>query len=299
MIVVEEESNMDNEHRPESQEPKKGYLQKDEETYFSNKPQLEAPSYSPGKSLKGKLAVITGGDSGIGAATAILFAKEGAQIILIHYESDTDAEETAERISEVGVKPLIFSADIGNEDSINKLVEKIRAKFQRIDILVNNAGEQHVHEHFQDITSEEFIRTLQTNILGMFMLTKGLFPSFNQGASIINTTSITAYAGAPELIDYSASKGAIVSFTRSLSQNKDFLKKEIRVNAVAPGPIWTPLIPSTFNDEQLKSWGKTTPLGRAGQPYEVAPAYLYLATAASRYVTGQTIHVNGGTIVNG
>lgn len=284
--------------RPQSQEPKKDYLINDQETSFKKQPQLEDPNYSPGKSLQGKVAVITGGDSGIGAATAILFAKEGAKVLLVHYESDEDAQTTAARIKEVGPEAEIFSVDLGDEDAVNLLLDRIKQRFDQIDILVNNAGEQHVHEHFEDITAQEFTRTLQTNILGMFMLTKGLFPWLSENAAIINTASITAYAGAPELIDYSASKGAIVSFTRSLSQNKDVLKRKIRVNAVAPGPIWTPLIPATFNDEQLKSWGKT-PLGRAGQPYEVAPAYLYLASSAGQYVTGQTLHVNGGKIVNG
>lgn len=290
---------MSDEHGPKSQEPKKGYLQKDEDAYLSEQPKLEADDYAPGQSLKNKIAVITGGDSGIGAATAILFAKEGAQVVLVHYESDADAERTAQRISEVGKEPVVFATDIGDEGAVAELASKITEKFPKIDILVNNAGEQHVHEHLQDITAAEFTRTFQTNVLGMFMLTKALFMSLSQNAAIINTASITAYAGSPTLIDYSASKGAIVSFTRSLSQNKDVLEKGIRVNAVAPGPIWTPLIPSTFNEDQLKTWGKTTPMGRAGQPYEVAPAYLYLASSASQYVTGQTVHVNGGKIING
>ncbi|MBE4710731.1 SDR family oxidoreductase [Limosilactobacillus fermentum] len=290
---------MSDEHGPKSQEPKKDYLQKDEDAYLSEQPKLEADSYAPGQSLKNKIAVITGGDSGIGAATAILFAKEGAQVVLVHYESDADAERTAQRISEVGKEPVVFDTDIGDEDAVAELASKITEKFPKIDILVNNAGEQHVHEHLQDITAAEFTRTFQTNVLGMFMLTKALFMSLSQNAAIINTASITAYAGSPTLIDYSASKGAIVSFTRSLSQNKDVLERGIRVNAVAPGPIWTPLIPSTFNEDQLKTWGKTTPMGRAGQPYEVAPAYLYLASGASQYVTGQTVHVNGGKIING
>lgn len=290
---------MSDEHGPKSQEPKKDYLQKDEDAYLSEQPKLEADSYAPGQSLKNKIAVITGGDSGIGAATAILFAKEGAQVVLVHYESDADAERTAQRISEVGKEPVVFDTDIGDEGAVAELASKITKKFPKIDILVNNAGEQHVHEHLQDITAAEFTRTFQTNVLGMFMLTKALFMSLSQNAAIINTASITAYAGSPTLIDYSASKGAIVSFTRSLSQNKDVLERGIRVNAVAPGPIWTPLIPSTFNEDQLKTWGKTTPMGRAGQPYEVAPAYLYLASGASQYVTGQTVHVNGGKIING
>lgn len=187
---------MPHEHGPKSQKPKKDYLQKDEDAYLSEQPKLEAYDYAPGQSLKDKFAVITGGDSG-------------------------------KRISEVGKEPLVFATDIGSEDAVVELADKIAEKFPKVDILVNNAGEQHVHEHLQDITAAEFIRTFQTNVLGMFMLTKALFMSLSQHAAIINTDSITAYAGAPTLIDYSASKGAIVSFTRSLSQNKDVLEKGI------------------------------------------------------------------------
>ncbi|WP_260155809.1 SDR family oxidoreductase [Lentilactobacillus buchneri] len=243
--------------------------------------------------------LITGGDSGIGAATALLFAKEGADIVLVHYQSDQDAQKIADKILKIGRRVLVLAGDIADEGFIKKITAETSQKFGHVDILVNNAGEQHVHEHFLDIPMSEVTRIFKTNVIGMFMLTKAIFPLFREGGSIINTTSITAYAGSPVLVDYSASKGAILSFTRSLAQNEDILEKKIRVNAVAPGPIWTPLIPATFTSEQLKTWGKSNALKRPGQPYEVAPSYLFLATNASEYVTGQTIHVNGGEIVNG
>lgn len=284
---------------PNSQEPKQGYLMDDQTQNLTPIPQLEDSSYEPSNKLRGKIALITGGDSGIGAATALLFAKEGADIVLVHYQSDQDAQKIADKILKIGRRVLVLAGDIADEGFIKKITAGTSQKFGHVDILVNNAGEQHVHEHFLDIPMSEVTRIFKTNVIGMFMLTKAIFPLFREGGSIINTTSITAYAGSPVLVDYSASKGAILSFTRSLAQNEDILEKKIRVNAVAPGPIWTPLIPATFTSEQLKTWGKSNALKRPGQPYEVAPSYLFLATNASEYVTGQTIHVNGGEIVNG
>ncbi|MDM7494049.1 SDR family oxidoreductase [Lentilactobacillus kefiri] len=284
---------------PNSQEPKQGYLMDDQTQNLTPIPQLEDSSYEPSNKLRGKIALITGGDSGIGAATALLFAKEGADIVIVYYESDKDANNIAKRIREIGRQVLVLSGDIADEGFIKKITAETSQKFGHVDILVNNAGEQHVHEHFLDIPMSEVTRIFKTNVIGMFMLTKAIFPLFREGGSIINTTSITAYAGSPVLVDYSASKGAILSFTRSLAQNEDILEKKIRVNAVAPGPIWTPLIPATFTSEQLKTWGKSNALKRPGQAFEVAPSYLFLATNASEYVTGQTIHVNGGEIVNG
>lgn len=284
---------------PNSQEPKQGYLMDDQTQNLTPIPQLEDSSYEPSNKMRGKIALITGGDSGIGAATAILFAKEGADIVIVYYESDKDANNIAKRIREIGRQVLVLSGDIADEGFIKKITAETSQKFGHVDILVNNAGEQHVHEHFLDIPMSEVTRIFKTNVIGMFMLTKAIFPLFREGGSIINTTFITAYAGSPVLVDYSASKGAILSFTRSLAQNEDILEKKIRVNAVAPGPIWTPLIPATFTSAQLKDWGENNALKRAGQPYEVAPSYLFLATNASEYVTGQTIHVNGGEIVNG
>lgn len=284
---------------PENQEPKKDYLMDDQETKFDKKPQLEDTAYKGSQQLKDKVALITGGDSGIGAATALLFAKEGADIVLVHYESDQDAKRTADRIEELGRKVVVLSGDVGTEEFAEKIAAKVKEKFGHIDVLVNNAGEQHVHEHFLDIPAAEITRTFQTNIIGMFLLTQKILPLINDHGAIINTSSITAYKGNPLLIDYSSTKGAIVSFTRSLSQNQDILDRKIRVNSVAPGPVWTPLIPATFNEEQLKNWGKGNSMQRAGQPYELAPSYLFLATKASQFIAGQTIHVNGGTVLNG
>ncbi|KEP87539.1 MULTISPECIES: SDR family oxidoreductase [Lactobacillaceae] len=281
------------------QEPKKDYLINDTEKELKHAPLLEDPNYIPAHKLEGKVAIITGGDSGIGAATAILFAKEGADIVIVYYESDKDANNIAKRIREIGRQVLVLSGDIADEGFIKKITAETSQKFGHVDILVNNAGEQHVHEHFLDIPMSEVTRIFKTNVIGMFMLTKAIFPLFREGGSIINTTSITAYAGSPVLVDYSASKGAILSFTRSLAQNEDILEKKIRVNAVAPGPIWTPLIPATFTSEQLKTWGKSNALKRPGQAFEVAPSYLFLAAEENKYITGQTIHVNGGSVVNG
>ena len=284
---------------PNSQEPKQGYLMDDQTQNLTPIPQLEDSSYEPSNKLRGKIALITGGDSGIGAATALLFAKEGADIILVHYQSDQDAQKIADKILKIGRRVLVLAGDIADSIFIKKIVTETTHIFKKIDVLINNAGEQHVHQHFTDISSSEVVRTFETNFLGMFKLTQAMLPLLNQHGSIINTTSITAYAGSPLLIDYAATKGAILSFTRSLAQNEDILKHQLRVNAVAPGPIWTPLIPATFTSAQLKDWGENNALKRAGQPYEVAPSYLFLATNASEYVTGQTIHVNGGEIVNG
>ncbi|RYL95194.1 SDR family oxidoreductase [Sporolactobacillus sp. THM7-4] len=262
-------------------------------------PEIEDENYVPSGKLKDKTAIITGGDSGIGQATAILFAKEGADVAITYYESEDDATATVKRIRELGRKGTAFKGDVGEEAFAKDVVERVKEEFGKIDILVNNAGEQHVMESIRDISASQLDRTFRTNIFSMFYFVKAALPYLPSGASIINTASINAYKGNPVLLDYTSTKGAIVSFTRALSQNKEILSKKIRVNGVAPGPIWTPLIPATFPESQLEKFGKKTPLGRAGQPCELAPAYLYLACKDSSYVTGQVIHVNGGTVVNG
>ncbi len=249
--------------------------------------------------LKGKKTLITGGDSGIGQAAALAFAKEGADVAIVYFESDQDADFTENRIKELGQKALVFKGDVGDESFAKETVAKVIAEWGALDVLVNNAGEQHYQEKIGDITAEQLDRTFRTNIFGMFYMTKAAMPHLSEGASIINTSSITAYRGSSTLLDYSATKGAIVSFTRSLSQNSEVTEKKIRVNSVAPGPIWTPLIPATFPEKKLEKWGKDGALERPGQPYELAPAYVYLASSDSSYVTGQTIHVNGGVVVNG
>ncbi|MCO4851400.1 SDR family oxidoreductase [Bacillus vallismortis] len=249
------------------------------------------------RKLEGKTAIITGGDSGIGRAVSVLFAKEGANVVIVYLNEHQDAEETKQYVEKEGVKCLLIAGDIGYEAFCNDVVMQASQAFPSIDILVNNAAEQHVQPSIEKITSHQLVRTFQTNIFSMFYLTKAVLPHLKKGSSIINTASITAYKGNKKLIDYSATKGAIVTFTRSLSQS--LVQQGIRVNAVAPGPIWTPLIPASFSAKEVEVFGSDVPMERPGQPVEVAPSYLYLASDDSTYVTGQTIHVNGGTIVNG
>ncbi|WIL37092.1 SDR family oxidoreductase [Bacillus stercoris] len=249
------------------------------------------------KKLEGKTAIITGGDSGIGRAVSVLFAKEGANVVIVYLNEHQDAEETKQYVEKEGVKCLLIAGDVGDEAFCNDVVGRASQAFPSIDILVNNAAEQHVQPSIEKITSHQLLRTFQTNIFSMFYLTKAVLPHLKKGSSIINTASITAYKGNKTLIDYSATKGAIVTFTRSLSQS--LVQQGIRVNAVAPGPIWTPLIPASFAAKDVEVFGSDVPMERPGQPVEVAPSYLYLASDDSTYVTGQTIHVNGGTIVNG
>jgi NAD(P)-dependent dehydrogenase (short-subunit alcohol dehydrogenase family) len=267
------------------------------ESEMNPRPVSVDPNYKSAGKLTGKTAIITGGDSGIGKSIAIYFAKEGADVAIIYLEEHQDAEETKGLIEAEGRKCLLFSGDIGNEDFCKETVKKTIDQFGKIDILVNNAAEQHPQKSLLDITSAQLERTFQTNIYSYFYMSKMVLPHLKQGASIINTSSITAYQVNEQLLDYSATKGAIVTFTRSLA--KSLAPQGIRVNGVAPGPIWTPLIPSTFSENQVESFGTDTPMGRAGQPYELAPCYVYLASDDSSYVSGQILHVNGGTIVNG
>lgn len=260
-------------------------------------PQTVDPNYKGSDKLKGKVVLITGGDSGIGKSAAIYFAKEGASVAIVYLEEHEDAEKTKEAIQAEGQECLLISGDIGSETFCKDAVRKTLDKFGQIDVLVNNAAEQHPQKSLLDITAEQLEKTFRTNIFSFFHLTKAVLPHLKKGSSIINTASITAYEGNEQLIDYSSTKGAIVSFTRSLA--KSLAGQGIRVNGVAPGPIWTPLIPSTFSADKVSKFGSNTPIGRAGQPYELAPAYVYLASDDSSYVSGQMIHVNGGTIVNG
>jgi NAD(P)-dependent dehydrogenase (short-subunit alcohol dehydrogenase family) len=255
------------------------------------------PNYKGSGKLKNKTAIITGGDSGIGKSVSIYFAKEGADIVIVYLNEHQDAEETKKRIEAEGKKCLLMAGNIGDEAFCQEVIKKTIDQFGKIDILVNNAAEQHPQNSLLDISAEQLEKTFKTNIFSYFYLTKAALPHLQKGSSIVNTASITAYEGHEQLIDYSATKGAIVSFTRSLA--KSLAPQEIRVNAVAPGPIWTPLIPSTFSENQVANFGTDTPLGRAGQPCELAPGYVYLASNDSSYVSGQIIHINGGKIVNG
>lgn len=283
----------------ETQNPKANYLIDDESKNVNPEPQTEDPNYKAAGKLEGKTAIITGGDSGIGQAVAIAFAKEGADVAIGYLESDEDASYTKNRIEKIGRKALVFKGDVGQESYAKEVIAEVMKEWGHLDILVNNAGEQHVQEKIGDITAEQLERTFRTNIFSQFYFVKAAMPHLSKGASIINTTSITAYRGSEHLLDYSATKGAITSFTRSLSQNDEVIEKEIRVNGVAPGPIWTPLIPATFTEEQLKNWGKGGAIGRAGQAFELAPTYVYLASTDSSYVSGQVLHVNGGVVING
>ncbi|RTE01392.1 SDR family oxidoreductase [Paenibacillus whitsoniae] len=260
-------------------------------------PNFEQASYKPAGKLKDKVAVITGGDSGIGRAVAVAFAKEGADVIIVYLNEHNDAEQTKRHVEHAGRKCVSLSGDIGDEAFCQKIIEQAIGTFGKLDILVNNAGEQHPQTDFTQITSEQLERTFRTNIFSQFYLTKAALPHLKAGSAIINTASITAYHGHEQLVDYSATKGAIVSFTRSLSLQLS--PKGIRVNGVAPGPIWTPLIPSTFTSEEVAEFGSTTPMKRAGQPGELAASYVFLASDDSAYMAGQILHVNGGTIVNG
>lgn len=256
------------------------------------------PRYAGSARLKGKTALITGADSGIGRATAVLFAREGANVAILYLCEHEDAEKTKATCEQEGAKAIAIAGDLGVKSFCDEAVQKVVDTFGGLDILVNNAGEQHPDKDITDITEEQLKRTFQTNIYSMFFLTQAARPHLKKGAAIINCTSITAYQGSKDLLDYASTKGAITAFTRSLSES--LIGDGIRVNAVAPGPIWTPLNPMGGTPKkEIKDFGKDTPMGRPGQPSEVAPAFLFLACEDSSYMSGQVLHPNGGTIVNG
>jgi len=260
------------------------------------RPKAQNEKYRGSEKLRDRVAIITGGDSGIGRAVAIAFAKEGADLAIVYLEEEKDANETKRLVEEHGRKCLLSAGDVGQEEFCQKAIEDTIKEFAKIDILINNAAEQHLQESIEKITEKQLERTFRTNIFSFFFMTKAALKHLKKGAAIINTASVTAYKGSAHLLDYSSTKGAIVSFTRSLSQALP--EKGIRVNGVAPGPIWTPLIPSTFPSKEVETFGSDVPLGRPGQPEEVAPSYVFLASNDSSYMTGQILHPNGGTIVN-
>jgi NAD(P)-dependent dehydrogenase (short-subunit alcohol dehydrogenase family) len=260
------------------------------------RPRAEDEKHRGSGKLRGKVAIITGGDSGIGRAVAIAFAKEGAEVAIIYLEEKKDANETKRLVEEHGSKCLLISGDVGQEEFCRKAIDQTVKEFGKIDVLVNNAAEQHPQESIEEISERQLERTFRTNIFSFFFMAKAAIKHLKKGAAIINTTSVTAYKGSPHLLDYSSTKGAITAFTRSLSQA--LADKAIRVNGVAPGPIWTPLIPSTFPAKKVETFGSDVPLGRPGQPEEIAPSYVFLASDDSSYMIGQVLHPNGGTIVN-
>ena len=267
------------------------------ESALDRKPQWQ-PRYPGSGRLAGKVAIVTGGDSGIGRATAVLFAREGAKVAIAYLEEHDDARITRDACEAEGVEVLLSAGDLGDPDHCRGLVDAVIEKWGRLDVLVNNAGEQHPDEDVTEITAEQLQRTFQTNIFSMFYLVQAARPHLQSGAAIVNCTSVTMYKGAPILLDYSATKGAITAFTRSLSEN--LVADGIRVNAVAPGPIWTPLNPCGGQPpENMDDFGEDTPMGRPGEPNEVAPAFLFLACDDSSYMSGQVLHPNGGIVVNG
>ena len=267
------------------------------ESALDRQPQWQ-PRYPGSGRLAGKVAIVTGGDSGIGRATAVLFAREGAKVAIAYLEEHDDARITREACEAEGAEVLLSAGDLGDPDHCRGFVDAVIGKWGRLDVLVNNAGEQHPDEEVTDITAEQLQRTFQTNIFSMFYLVQAARPHLQRGAAIVNCTSVTMYKGAPILLDYSATKGAITAFTRSLSEN--LVADGIRVNAVAPGPIWTPLNPCGGQPpENMDDFGEDTPMGRPGEPNEVAPAFLFLACDDSSYMSGQVLHPNGGIVVNG
>ena len=267
------------------------------ESALDRKPQWQ-PRYPGSGRLAGKVAIVTGGDSGIGRATAVLFAREGAKVAIAYLEEHDDARITRDACEAEGAEVLLSAGDLGDPDHCRGLVDAVIEKWGRLDVLVNNAGEQHPDEDVTEISAEQLQRTFQTNIFSMFYLLQAARPHLQSGAAIVNCTSVTMYKGAPILLDYSATKGAITAFTRSLSEN--LVADGIRVNAVAPGPIWTPLNPCGGQPpENMDDFGEDTPMGRPGEPNEVAPAFLFLACDDSSYMSGQVLHPNGGIVVNG
>lgn len=277
--------------------PQKQKRQPGTERQMHPRPASAAHQYRAAGKLEGKVALVTGGDSGIGRAVAVAFAKEGADVAIVYLDEHEDADKTVSLIEEQGRRALKIAGDVGREDVCRQAVERIVGEFGHLDILVNNAGVQFPCKSIEEITHDQLEVTFRTNIFGYFYMTKAAMPHLHEGCTIVNTTSVTAYRGSSHLLDYSATKGAIVAFTRSLALN--LADRKIRVNGVAPGPIWTPLIPSTFPEEKVKTFGSDVPMARPGEPDEVAPCYVFLACDDSSYMTGQVLHPNGGEIING
>ena len=267
------------------------------EAEMDSKPRADDAQYRGSGKLAGKRALITGGDSGIGRSVAIFFAREGADVAISYLNEHQDAEETKRLVEAEGRRCITLPGDIGDENVCKELVDRTVNELGGLDILVNNAAEQQTTQSIEEISAEQLERTFRTNIFAMFYLTKAAMPHLREGSAIVNSTSVTAYKGSPQLLDYSSTKGAIVAFTRSLSMQ--LVERGIRVNAVAPGPIWTPLIPATMPEDKVESFGSQVPMKRPGQPEEVAPSYVFLASDDASYISGQVLHPNGGEVVNG
>lgn len=286
-------------HYPSSAPAQKQSHQPGDQDKMYPEPEVIKESHIGSSKLKGKVALISGGDSGIGRSIAVLFAREGADVAIIYLEEQHDAEKTRQLVEKEGQRCLLLKGDVTDPRTAKKSVDETLKEFGKLNILINNAAVQYQQHDLSEISDDQLERTFKTNIFAMFYLSKQALPHLHAGDSIINTTSITSYHGHDELIDYASTKGAITTFTRSLSTNLMKQKKGIRVNGVAPGPIWTPLIPSSFDADMVAQFGKDTPMGRMGQPSEVAPAFLFLASDEASYISGQVIHVNGGEIING
>jgi NAD(P)-dependent dehydrogenase (short-subunit alcohol dehydrogenase family) len=285
---METKANFPKQHQGE--QPGKEYL-------MNPQPEVIKKDYKAAGKLQGKVALITGGDSGIGRSVAVHFAREGASVAIVYKpEEDKDAFDTKEIVENEGLDCLLLSGDLRDNKFCVEIIEKTVRRFGKLNILVNNAAEQHPQENLENITDEQLESTFETNIFSFFRVTRAALKHLKNGDCIINTTSVTSFRGSEQLLDYSSTKGAITSFTRSLSGN--LAQKGIRVNGVAPGPIWTPLIPSTFDEEKVASFGSNVPLGRAGQPSEVAPCFVFLASDDASYFTGQILHPNGGEVIN-
>jgi NAD(P)-dependent dehydrogenase (short-subunit alcohol dehydrogenase family) len=285
-------------HAPAPQRPaQRQRRQPGSQTGMEPRPHADGEGYRGSGKLAGRAALITGGDSGIGRAAAVCFAKEGADVAIVYRDEHRDAKEARRLVEAAGCSCLLIPGDVGDERFCRRAVTAAHRRFGRLDILVSNAAEQHPREDPAEITTRQLERTFRTNVFACFHLVKAALPLLKPGAAIVITTSVTAYRGSDHLIDYAASKGALVALTRSLSQA--LVERGIRVNAVAPGPVWTPLIPATFPPKQVAEFGSTVPMKRAGQPDEIGPCYVFLAGPDSSYMTGQVLHPNGGEIING
>lgn len=284
---------MSQQQRPPQQQTRQPGI----ETEMRPRPKVENREHHGTGKLNGRVALITGGDSGIGRAVAVAFAREGADLAIAYLDEHKDAEETQRMVEQEGRRCMVISGDVGSHEHCQHAVRMVLGEFGHLDILVNNAAQQERQDSLENITPAQLERTFRTNIFSYFFMAQAALPHLKEGANIINTTSVTAYKGSPQLLDYSSTKGAIVSFTRSLALSLS--EKNIRVNAVAPGPIWTPLIPSTFPPDKVATFGSDVLMKRAGQPEEIAPCFVFLATQDASYMTGQVLHPNGGTVING